>query len=110
VRSPDVDIFLKSLSTAWKDGEARPTHRKQPGASRWWRTKVDPFADAWPLVEGWLIAEPSASAKELMYRFLWAGLMFMVSITQAQVLLFFKRLTERHDVSTIYYELEHSKP
>ena len=68
VRSPDVDFFLKSLSTAWKDGEARPTHRKQPGASRWWRTKVDPFADAWPLVEGWLIAEPSASAKELMNR------------------------------------------
>ena len=68
VRSPDVDTFLKSLSTAWKDGEARPTHRKQPGASRWWRTKVDPFADAWSLVDGWLIAEPSASAKELMKR------------------------------------------
>ena len=67
-RSPDVDAFLKSLSTAWKDGEARPTHRKQPGAKHWWRTKVDPFADAWPLVDGWLIAEPSASAKELMDR------------------------------------------
>ena len=70
--SPDVDAFLKSLSTAWKDGEARPTHRKQPGATHWWRTggrtKVDPFADAWPLVDGWLIAEPSASAKELMDR------------------------------------------
>ena len=45
-RSPDVDAFLKSLFTAWKDGEARPTHRKQPGAKHWWRTKVDPFADA----------------------------------------------------------------
>jgi hypothetical protein len=67
-RPPDVDAFLKSLSTAWKDGEARPTHRKQPGAKHWWRTKVDPFADAWPLVDGWLIAEPSASAKELMDR------------------------------------------
>lgn len=67
-RSPDVDAFLKSLSMAWKDGEARPTHRKQPGANHWWRTRVDPFADAWPLVEGWLIAEPSASAKELMDR------------------------------------------
>ena len=67
-RSPDVDAFLKSLSTAWKDGEARPTHRKQPGAKHWWRTKVDPFADAWPLVDGWLIAEPSTSAKELMDR------------------------------------------
>lgn len=67
-RSPDVDAFLKSLSTAWKDGEARPTHRKQPGAKHWWRTKVDPFADAWPLVDGWLIAEPAASAKVLMDR------------------------------------------
>jgi len=67
-RSPDVGTFLESLSTAWKDGEARPTHRKQPGAKHWWRTKVDPFADAWPLVDGWLIAEPSASAKELMDR------------------------------------------
>jgi len=67
-RSLDVNAFLKSLSTAWKDGEARPTHRKQPGAKHWWRTKIDPFADAWPLVDGWLIAEPSASAKELMDR------------------------------------------
>ncbi|MEB0060356.1 transposase family protein, partial [Variovorax sp. LG9.2] len=67
-RSPDVDAFLMSLSTAWKDGEARPTHRKQPGAKHWWRTKVDPFADAWPLVDGWLIAEPSASGNELMNR------------------------------------------
>ncbi len=68
IRPADVDTFIKSLSTAWKDGEARPTHRKQPGAKHWWRTKVDPFADAWPLVDGWLIAEPAASAKALMNR------------------------------------------
>jgi hypothetical protein len=29
---------------------------------------VDPFADAWPVVEGWLIAEPAVSAKTLMER------------------------------------------
>ena len=29
---------------------------------------MDPFADAWPVVEGWLIAEPAASAKTLMER------------------------------------------
>ena len=29
---------------------------------------MDPFADAWPVVEGWLIAEPTVSAKELMGR------------------------------------------
>ncbi|MDB5957738.1 transposase family protein [Ramlibacter sp.] len=67
-KTPGVDVFLKSLSSAWKDGEARPTHRKQPAAKHWWKTRVDPFADAWPVVEGWLIAEPSASAKALMER------------------------------------------
>ena len=29
---------------------------------------MDPFADAWPVVEGWLIAESTASAKALMGR------------------------------------------
>ena len=29
---------------------------------------MDPFADAWPVVEGWLIAEPAISAKALMER------------------------------------------
>ena len=27
---------------------------------------MDPFADAWPVVEGWLIAEPAVSATALM--------------------------------------------
>lgn len=67
-RVPAVDAFLASLSTAWKDGEVRPTHRKQPGATHWWRTRVDPFADAWPLIEGWLIAEPAVPAHALMDR------------------------------------------
>jgi hypothetical protein len=29
-------------------------------------TRTDPFADAWPAIEGWLIAEPSIEAKALM--------------------------------------------
>jgi len=29
---------------------------------------VDPFADAWPVVEGWLIAEPAVSVSVLMDR------------------------------------------
>jgi len=29
---------------------------------------VNPFADAWPLIEGWLIAEPSVPANVLMDR------------------------------------------
>src|SRR5471030_1884623 len=64
----DVAVFLANLSVAWKDGEARPTHRKQPAAKHWWRTRVDPFADVWPVIEGWLIAEPSASARAVMSR------------------------------------------
>ena len=64
----NVELFLKSLSSAWKDGEARPTYRKQPNAKRWWKTRADPFADAWPVVEGWLVAEPTVAAKELMAR------------------------------------------
>ena len=66
--APDVATFLQGLSAAWKDGEVRPTHRKQPKAKHWWRTRPDPFADAWPVVEGWLIAEPSIAAKALMDR------------------------------------------
>lgn len=66
--APDVATFLQSLSAAWKDGEVRPTHRKQPKAKHWWRTRPDPFADAWPVIEGWLIAEPSIAAKALMDR------------------------------------------
>lgn len=64
----DLATFLGSLSAAWKDGEVRPTHRKPASSPRWWRTREDPFADAWPLVEGWLIAEPTATAKELFDR------------------------------------------
>jgi len=64
----DVAVFLASLSSAWKEGEARPTHRKQPKAKHWWKTRVDPFADAWPVIEGWLNAEPAVSANELMDR------------------------------------------
>ena len=63
-----IGVFLTSLSTAWKEGEVRPTHRKKSNAPRWWRTRVNPFAEAWPVIEGWLDAEPSASANELMDR------------------------------------------
>ena len=63
-----VSAFMASLATAWKDGEVRPTHRKQPSAKHWWRTRVDPFADAWSTIEGWLIAEPALPAHVLMDR------------------------------------------
>ncbi len=65
---PDVAAFVSSLSKAWQQGEVRPTHRKQPGATRWWRTRQDPFEHAWPVVEQWLDREPTVTAKELMER------------------------------------------
>lgn len=64
----DVAVFLASLSSAWKEGEARPTHRKQPKAKHWWKTRLDPFADVWLVIEGWLIAEPAVATNGLMDR------------------------------------------
>ena len=66
--TPAIADFVASLASAWKDGQARPTHRKQPKAKHGWKTRVDPFADAWPVVEGWLIAEPADSAKTMIER------------------------------------------
>ena len=60
--------YLEGLATAWKAGEVRPTHRRKVPEARWWRTRSDPFELAWPVVEGWLVADPTASAKELMSR------------------------------------------
>jgi hypothetical protein len=31
----DVTAFMASLTTAWKDGEVRPMHRKQSSAKHW---------------------------------------------------------------------------
>lgn len=50
----DLDRFVKSLSTAWREGEVRPTHRKTADRPRARRTRADPFEDTWPLVEEWL--------------------------------------------------------
>ncbi len=66
--TPAIEDFVSSLASAWQEGEARPTHRKEPTAKHWWRTRVNPFAEAWPVVEGWLIADPAVSAKRLMQR------------------------------------------
>jgi hypothetical protein len=66
--NPDLTRFVASLSTAWRDGEVRPTHRKQSTGPRSWRTRADPFENAWPLIEQWLNAQPDATAKALFQR------------------------------------------
>ena len=47
----DLDAFLHSLKTLWCGGEVRATHRKRSQVPRW-RTRPDPFATVWPLVQG----------------------------------------------------------
>jgi hypothetical protein len=67
-RDGELDQFLKSLSTAWHDGEVRPTHRKEPKPRRDWRTRKDPFESVWPRIVGWLDSEPDRTASELLVR------------------------------------------
>jgi hypothetical protein len=64
----DLEGFLAGLSTAWRTGEVRPTHRAQPKPRRDWRTRKDPFEEVWSLVRAWLEAEPDRTAKELLFR------------------------------------------
>jgi hypothetical protein len=59
--------FVKSLSTAWLDGEVRSTHRKHSGR-RTWRTRLDPFEKVWPRVEQWLNEQPDTTANDLFER------------------------------------------
>jgi len=67
-RDGELDQFLKSLSTAWHDGEVRPTHRKEAKPLRDWRTREDPFENVWPRIVGWLDSEPDRTATELLAR------------------------------------------
>jgi hypothetical protein len=63
-----LDQFVSSLSTAWKAGEVRPTHKKRSSGPRSWRTRIDPFQKTWDLIEQWLNDQPDANAKELLHR------------------------------------------
>lgn len=65
-RSADLDAFLHGLSTAWRDGEVRPTHRVQPKPRRDWRTRADPFEDVWLELRGRLVLDPDRTAVQLL--------------------------------------------
>jgi len=64
----DLNRFVQSLSVIWRDGEVRPTHRKQFSGPRAWRTRIDPFENVWPVVEQWLNEQPDVTAKDLFHR------------------------------------------
>jgi len=67
-RDADLDRFLRSLVSAWKEGDVRPTHRTGPKPPRHWRTRQDPFEAVWSRVVNWLESEPDRTAKELFDR------------------------------------------
>lgn len=61
--------YFAAFATAWHSSNRTPkSARRKMTAERWWRTRADPFAESWSLVEGWLVAEPNVTAKELMAR------------------------------------------
>jgi hypothetical protein len=66
--TPELSGFVASLSTVWRDGEVRPTHRKKTTGPRSYRTRVDPFESVWPRVQQWLNEQPDATAKTLFQR------------------------------------------
>jgi hypothetical protein len=47
-RDAAIDQSLKRLSTAWQEGEARPTHRRALKPKRRWQTRKDPVATSLP--------------------------------------------------------------
>jgi hypothetical protein len=65
---PTLEEFLVGLRTAWREGEVRPTAKPKVKSMRWWRTRVDPFAGAWPQLRAWFDAEPDRTARELLER------------------------------------------
>ncbi|MDQ3257577.1 MAG: transposase [Acidobacteriota bacterium] len=64
--SEDMQKFVSSLATAWRSGEVRPTHRREPQPGRRWRTRKDPFAEVWPVLLGWLEERPEMEAKQML--------------------------------------------
>jgi hypothetical protein len=64
----ELSAFVANLSTVWRDGEVRPTHRRRTNGPRTYRTRADPFEAVWPQVQQWLNEQPDANAKDLFLR------------------------------------------
>lgn len=60
---PNLESFLAQLPELWRNGECRPTHRKQPLRPRTWRTRADPFEAVWSQAQEWLEREPDITGK-----------------------------------------------
>jgi hypothetical protein len=68
VGSPDQPEYLAAFATAWHSDYRAPKGRRKNTTKHWWRTRADPFAESWPMVESWLGAEPNITAGELLTR------------------------------------------
>lgn len=64
----ELDGFLKSLATTWKDGEVRATHRPKAPPRRDWRTRKDPLEAVIGDLRAWFDEEPDRNSKELLER------------------------------------------
>ena len=60
--------YLAAFATAWHSDYRAPKGRRKTTTKHWWRTRTDPFAESWPMVESWLVAEPNITALELLTR------------------------------------------
>ena len=60
--------FLTQLPNLWREGEVRPTHQEKAGSAHYRRTRPDPFATVWEVVQNWLATQPKATAKALFQR------------------------------------------
>jgi hypothetical protein len=65
-----LDQFVRSLATAWRNGEVRAPYKKRRADAKphTWRTRPDPFEDVWPMLQQWLDTEPNVTAKGLFRR------------------------------------------
>jgi hypothetical protein len=66
----DLDHFVRSLETAWRNGEVRAPYKKRRSDAKphTWRTRPDPYEEVWPLLLQWLNEEPHATARGLFRR------------------------------------------
>ncbi len=60
--------YLSAFATAWHSDYRAPKGRRKTTTTHTWRTRTDPFADSWSMVEGWLTAEPNITVGELLTR------------------------------------------
>lgn len=63
-----LNEFLSEFPDLWKQGEVRATHRKSISKDRHWRTREDPFKDAWADILLWLQEDPDITAKTVLKR------------------------------------------